>query len=256
MSAADTLRARGAELAAAFTLLTRLPLHRLRLPATPNSAGAVWAYPLVGAVVGAIGAAAYWLASVLSCPPALGALWATAVMILVTGALHEDGLADFADGLGGGSREQSLAIMRDHRIGSYGVIALILSLAIRVTAIAVIAETAAVAASLIAAGAVSRLAAVLVMAALPAARADGLSATVGRPSRALAAAALGVAVVICWLLLPFGTALIVIVAAAAAALAVGAIASARLGGQTGDVLGAAVVLAECLTLTALAIALA
>jgi adenosylcobinamide-GDP ribazoletransferase len=147
--------------------------------------------------------------------------------------------------------------MRDHHIGSYGVIALILSLAIRITAIAFIAETAAVAAALIAAGAVSRLAAVLVMAALPAARADGLSASVGRPSRALAAAALGVAVGICWLLLPFGTALIVIVVvAAAAALAVGAIASARLGGQSGDVLGAAVVLAECLALTALAIALA
>ena len=174
------------------------------------------------------------------------------MLILVTGALHEDGLADFADGLGGSTREQSLAIMRDHRIGSYGVIALILSLAIRITAIAVIAETAAVAAALIAAGAASRLAAVLVMATLPAARADGLSASVGRPSGALAAAALGVALVISWLLLPFGTALIAVITAAAAALAIGAIASARLGGQTGDVLGAVVVLAECLALTALA----
>jgi adenosylcobinamide-GDP ribazoletransferase len=174
------------------------------------------------------------------------------MLVLVTGALHEDGLADFADGLGGSTRKQSLAIMRDHRIGSYGVIALILPLAIRITAIAVIAETAAVAAALIATGAVSRLAAVLVMATLPAARADGLSASVGRPSGALAAAALGVALAISWLLLPFGTALIAVITAAAAALAIGAIASARLGGQTGDVLGAVVVLAECLALTALA----
>jgi adenosylcobinamide-GDP ribazoletransferase len=257
MSAADTLRARGAELAAAFILLTRLPVHRLPLGTAPGSgSSAVWAYPLVGAFVGAIGAAAYWLASVLSCPPALGALWTTAVMILVTGALHEDGLADFADGLGGGSREQSLAIMRDHRIGSYGVIALILSLAIRVTAIAVIAEGAAVAGALVAAGAVSRSSAVLIMSALPPARADGLAASVGRPSANLAAAALGTTFVISWLLLPFGTALIAIIAAATAALAIGAIASARLGGQTGDVLGAAVVLGECLTLTALAVALA
>jgi adenosylcobinamide-GDP ribazoletransferase len=257
MSAADTLRARGAELAAAFILLTRLPVHRLPLGTAPGSGNsAVWAYPLVGASVGAIGAAAYWLASGLSCPPTLGALWTTAVMILVTGALHEDGLADFADGLGGGSREQSLAIMRDHRIGSYGVIALILSLAIRVTAIAVIAETAAVTAALIAAGAASRLAAVLTMAALPAARKDGLSASVGRPSGALAAAALGTAAMICLLLVPFGTALTVMVISVVAALAIGAIASARLGGQTGDVLGAAVVLGECLTLTALAVALA
>lgn len=252
MSAADTLRARLAELAAAFTLLTRLPVHRVPLGSAPNSASAVWAYPLVGAACGGIGAAAYWLAAAFACPPALAAPWALAMLVLVTGALHEDGLADFADGLGGSTRKQSLAIMRDHRIGSYGVIALILSLAIRITAIAVIAETAAVAAALIATGAASRLAAVLVTAMLPAARADGLSASVGRPSGALAAAALGVALAISWLLLPFGTALIAVITAAAAALAIGAIASARLGGQTGDVLGAVVVLAECLALTALA----
>jgi adenosylcobinamide-GDP ribazoletransferase len=255
MSAADTLRARLAELAAAVTLLTRLPVHRLPLATAPNSASAVWAYPLVGALVGGIGAAAYWLAAAFACPPALAAPWALAVLALATGALHEDGLADFADGLGGATREQSLAIMRDHRIGSYGVIALILALAVRITAIATIAETAAVAAALITAGVAGRLAAVLVMAALPAARADGLAAAVGRPSGALAAAALGIAFVVSWLLLPFGTALIAIIAAAAAALAIGAIASARLGGQTGDVLGAAVVLAECLALTALAAAL-
>jgi len=255
MSAADAFRARGAELAAAFTLLTRLPVHRLPLGSAPNSASAVWAYPLVGAAVGGIGGAAYWLASAFACPPALAAPWALAVLILVTGALHEDGLADFADGLGGSSKEQSLAIMRDHHIGSYGVIALILSLAIRIIAIAVIAGTAAVAVALIAAGAASRLAAVLVMAALPAARVDGLSASVGRPTASLAAAAFGVAFVVSWLLLPIGTALIVIFGAAGAALAIGAIASARLGSQTGDVLGAAVVLAECLALTALAAAL-
>jgi len=256
MSAADTLRARLAELAAAFTLMTRFPVHRLPLAIAPNPASAVWAYPLVGALVGAIGSGAYWLASSLNCPPALAAPWTLAVLILVTGALHEDGLADFADGLGGSTKGQSLAIMRDHRIGSYGVIALILSLAIRIIAIAVIAETAAVAAALIAAGAAGRRAAGLVMAALPAARADGLSASVGRPSGALAAAALGIAFVVSWLLLPFGTALIAVITAAAAAVTIGAIASARLGGQTGDVLGAAVVLAECLALTALAAALA
>jgi adenosylcobinamide-GDP ribazoletransferase len=256
MSAADTLRARLTELAAAVTLLTWLPVHRLPLGSAPNSASAVWAYPLVGALVGGIGGGAYWLAAAFACPSALAAPWTLAVLILMTGALHEDGLADFADGLGGNTKEQSLAIMRDHRIGSYGVIALILSLAIRITAIAVIAETSAVAAALIAAAATSRLAAVLVMAALPAARADGISASVGRPRGARAAAALGVTFVISWLLLPFGMALIAIIAAATAALAIGAIASARLGGQTGDVLGAAVVLAECLVLTALASALA
>ncbi len=76
MSAADTLRARGAELAAALTLLTRLPVHRLPLGTAPDSgSSAVWAYPLVGAVVGATGGAAYWLASALDLPArARGAL--------------------------------------------------------------------------------------------------------------------------------------------------------------------------------------
>jgi adenosylcobinamide-GDP ribazoletransferase len=249
MNAADMLHEKAAELATAFTLLTRVPVHRLSLPAAAKPADAVWAYPLVGAAVGALGGGAYWLATALSAPPALAALWTLAVMTLATGALHDDGLADFADGLAGASKERSLAIMRDHHIGSYGVIALVLSLAIRATAIALIAESAAVAAALVAAGAVSRSSAVLLMSALPPARADGLSAAVGRPSANLAAAAIGVAFVICWLLL-FNLAPIVTSPAVVAALAVGAIASARLGGQTGDVVGAGVQLGECLTLTA------
>jgi len=255
MNAAEFLRERVGELVTAFMLLTRLPVERLSLPVAPNPADAVWAYPLVGAAIGALGGGVYWLASVLSAPPALAALWTLVVMTLATGALHDDGLADFADGLAGTSRERSLAIMRDHHIGAYGVIALVLSFAIRATAIALIAESAAVAAALVAACALSRSSAVLLMAALPPARVDGLSAAVGRPSANLAAAALGVAFVICWLLL-FNLAPIVTMIAIAIALAVGALASARLGGQTGDVLGAGVQLSECLSLTALVMLLA
>jgi adenosylcobinamide-GDP ribazoletransferase len=250
MNGTDALRDRAAELAAAFALLTRFPVQRLPLPAAPRPADAVWAYPLVGAAVGAVGGGIYWLASILSCPPALAALWALAAMILATGALHEDGLADFADGLAGNSRERRLAIMRDHHIGTYGIIALFLSLAIRATAIALIANSAAVLTALVAAGALSRSSAVLLMAALPPARADGLGALVGRPSANLAAVALGVAFVLSWLLL-FNLAPIVTSIAVAAAIAVGAVASARLGGQTGDVLGAGVQLSEGLILTAL-----
>jgi adenosylcobinamide-GDP ribazoletransferase len=205
----------------------------------------------VGAAVGAIGGAVYWIAHSLSCPPALAALCALVAMILATGALHEDGLADFADGLAGDSKERSLAIMRDHEIGTYGVIALLLSLAMRATAITLIAEPRAVMAALIAADAASRLSAVLIMAALPPARSDGMSASVGSPTAGLAAIALGVTFVIAWLLLPFGVALLLIVSAGVSAIVLGRVALTRLGGQTGDVLGASSQICECLALIVL-----
>jgi adenosylcobinamide-GDP ribazoletransferase len=254
MNAAEMLRQRLAELAAAFALLTRLPVRRLSLPRVTVPAEAVWAYPVVGAAVGAIGGAVYWITHSLSCPPALAAICALVAMILATGALHEDGLADFADGLAGDSKERSLSIMRDHQIGTYGVIALMLSLAMRATAIALIAEPRAVMAALIAADAASRLNAVLIMAALPPARRDGLSASVGSPTAGLAAIALGVTFVVAWLLLPFGVALLLILSAGVSAIVLGRIALTRLGGQTGDVLGASSQICECLALIVLVVA--
>ena len=124
-------------------------------------------------------------------------------MILATGAMHEDGLADFADGLAGDTKERSLSIMRDHQIGTYGVIALVLSLAMRATAVTLIAEPHAVMAALIGAGAASRLSAILIMTALPPARRDGLSASVGSPTAGLAGIALWLTFMIAWLVLPF-----------------------------------------------------
>ena len=112
----------------------------------------------------------------------------------LTGGLHEDGLADLADGLGGGrTRAERLAIMRDPRLGSFGALALILAVLARILALAALAEPALVAAALIAAGAVSRAALPALMAALPAARADGLAAAAGRPHPLRAAAAIAIA---------------------------------------------------------------
>jgi adenosylcobinamide-GDP ribazoletransferase len=254
MNANDMLRKGLAELAAAFALLTRLPVHRLSLPRVAVPSEAVWAYPIVGAAVGAIGGVVYWLTHWLSCPPALAALCALAAMILATGAMHEDGLADFADGLAGDTKERSLSIMRDHQIGTYGVIALALSLAVRATAIAIIAEPRAVMAVLIAADAASRLSLVLIMTTLQPARRDGLSASVGSPTAGLAAIALGLTFIIAWLLLPFGIALLLILSAIISAVVLGCMALVRLGGQTGDVLGASSQICECLALIVLVIA--
>ena len=253
MNAAEMLRQRLAELAAAFALLTRLPVHRLSLPRVTVPAEAVWAYPVVGAAVGAIGGAAYWLTHWLSCPPALAALCALVAMILATGALHEDGLADFADGLAGDTKERSLSIMRDHQIGTYGVIALVLSLAMRATAITLIAEPHAVMAALVGAGAASRLSAVLIMTVLPPARRDGLSASVGSPTAGLAGT-LCLTFMIAWLVLPFVVALLLILSAIVSAIVFGRVALTRLGGQTGDVLGASSQVCECLALIVLVIA--
>jgi adenosylcobinamide-GDP ribazoletransferase len=254
MNGTEILRERLAELGAAFALLTRLPVYRLPLPRVMASAEAVWAYPIVGAAVGVIGGTIYWITHSLSCPPALAALCALIAMISATGAMHEDGLADFADGLGGDTKERSLSIMRDHQIGAYGVIALVLSLATRATTVALIAEPRAVMAALIAADAGSRLSAVLIMAALPPARTDGLSASVGSPPVGLSAIALGLTCIIAWLLLPFAIALLLILSAIVSAIFIGRLALLRLGGQTGDVLGAGSQVCECLALMVLVIA--
>jgi adenosylcobinamide-GDP ribazoletransferase len=255
MSEADPWRQRLAELCAAFGLLTRLPVPRLPSPDTAP-AQAAWAYPLAGAAVGAIGGMSYALAQWLACPPPLAALFALAATILATGALHEDGLADFADGLGGNTPEARLAIMRDHRIGTYGVVALLLVLAMRATAISLLAKPGLVVAALIAAGAASRASAVLLMAALPPARRDGLSVSVGRPTATLTASALAIAFVLGVVLLSFGAGLLALAFAMAAAALIGRVAQVKLGGQTGDVLGAACALGEALALTALAAAYA
>jgi adenosylcobinamide-GDP ribazoletransferase len=212
---------------------------------------AVWAYPIVGAAVGAISGAVYWFTHWLSCPPALAAICALAAVIIATGALHEDGLADFADGLAGDTKERSLSIMRDHQIGTYGVIALLLSLAIRAAAIALIAAPAAVLAALVATDAAGRLAAVLLMAALPPARGDGLSASVGQPGAGMALVAALLTFAIAWLALSFGAAVLLVMAAGVSAAGIGLLARNRLGGQTGDVLGAACQICQCLALMAL-----
>lgn len=122
--------------------------------------------PLVGAVVGAITAAVLWLAAqALPLPPAV--LLGMAAGILATGAFHEDGLSDFADGMGGGhSKEKALAIMKDSRVGAYGVITLVLVLLLKYQALLALCDKYSLplgAASLIAAHGISRLMAASLM---------------------------------------------------------------------------------------------
>jgi len=240
------------ELVGAVTLLTRVPVARLLGDrAWPDAVASVWAYPVVGVLVGGAGAVALWLAGRLAMPPGIGAILAIAATILLTGGLHEDGLADTADGLGGGGTvARKLEIMRDSRIGSYGTLALIVALAVRGTALASLPPATGVAA-LVAAGGLGRGAIVLTLLLLPPVRTDGLTASLRRLKSGVAITGLGLAAVTP-VLLPAPVALGGIAGATAAAFAVAALARWQIGGATGDVLGAAEVVAECAVLCAVA----
>jgi adenosylcobinamide-GDP ribazoletransferase len=248
----DTPRPELFDVFAALGLLTRLPLAVDPNRAAARGAAAAWAWPVAGAIVGALGAAAAGLALSLGFAPGIAAALALAVQMLTTGALHEDGLADSADGLWGGwDKARRLAIMKDSHIGTYGVLALLLVTLIRWSAIAALLGTDLWWAGLIAAGALSRAPMAALMAALPNARGSGLSQSVGRPSRATALNAAVTALALAVLVLG-ADALVLIVPVIMTTLAVRAVAQRKIGGQTGDILGASQQLAEAATLSVLA----
>lgn len=222
---------------AALGLLSRLPVPVDVALATRRGALAAWAYPFAGAAIAGIAASAGQCALWAGLPAPLAAGLTLAAMVIITGALHEDGLADTADGLWGGwDRDRRLEIMKDSRIGAYGVIALILGLGLRWQALAAILDIA-LWPALIASAMLSRAAMVPLMTFLPNARACGLSQNVGRPAKStalLAGAAAGLAAVVAFQ--TFGVVLLAVTALTAASCAL--IARAKIGGQTGDILGA------------------
>ncbi len=214
-------------------------------PERPDISGAAWTFPVVGAAVGLAGGVVLLVALSLNLGPGLAGLLAVLAMVLATGALHEDGLADSADGLGGGhSVEKRLAIMRDSRIGTYGALALVFSVLLRAGALAGLAAIGQATAVfvLVAAEAASRATMARVWHEMPPARPDGLSAGLGRPDGRTSAAALAIggaiALVLTLPMLGIWTALVAISGSLAAGFAFAALARAAIGGQTGDTLGA------------------
>lgn len=246
-----------AEAATALVWLTRLPAGQLIGAAVPL-AQAAWAFPVAGLVVGLIGAAVLALAGFAGLPGAVAALLAVGAMIWTTGALHEDGLADLADAGGGRTPERRLEIMRDSRIGSYGVLALVLATGLRVMAVAaLVARDAHLAqAALIGLSAASRAGLVAALAWMEPARKDGLGRAAGRPRPGTVAAALGLgglamALPASWLAHPLSGWLVAALSMTGAQLWLVRRARRDLGGQTGDVLGAMQQLAEMAGLLAL-----
>ncbi len=234
----ETLEKLIADLRIGFSLSTRLPVG----PSTPLGEGDVarasWTFPIAGLVVGVAASLVYWLAIRVNVAPQPAAALALAATMLLTGAMHEDGLADTADALGGATREQKLAIMRDSRIGSFGAMALAISVLLRWSTIADIAEPRYVVLALISAHVAARACLPAFMHLVPPARTDGLSSGAGRPpsSSVIAALLLGA---LC-LLFSFGLTgtVVALLMLACTGFVLARIATKQFGGQTGDVLGA------------------
>lgn len=230
----------------ALAFLTRLPggSH----PSSPSElTGAVAWFPVVGLIIGAVGAGVYAGASALF-PPMPAAALAFVVTALATGGFHEDGLADSLDGLAGGwDREQRLEILKDSRHGTFGVLALVLVSIVKVSALASLADWTA-AGALIAAHVAGRAGAVALMGIAPTAQEVGLGADYTRslrPGPAIAGFLLGVAALVVvfqeW-------SPVAIVAVACGVALVGLWAQRKIGGVTGDLLGAAEQVGECAVL--------
>jgi adenosylcobinamide-GDP ribazoletransferase len=193
-------------------------------------------FPAVGAVVGLAAGAAYVLTSGAT-SPLVAAVAATAVLAVLTGALHLDGLADAADGLfGGGDAARRLEVMRDSRVGSFGLVAVVLVLLGDVAALASMSPARAIV-GLVIAGAVSRWTLLLVIAGLPYIRESGLGVAAGGPHRVFDVV-LGSAITVIVCALDWRRAAAAVVVALLIAAVVAVIARWRIGGATGDVYGA------------------
>lgn len=228
-----------AALRLACQFLTRLPIPVAYSPA--RMARAPRWYPAAGILVGLCAACAQALAA-LRFDPALAALAAVAVAMLVTGCLHEDGFADCCDGLGGGAgRERALEILRDSRLGTYGVAGLALMILGRWQALAAL-SAGLVAPALVAGHALSRASMVAAMVGARYARTEGAAASVaGHVGLGALAVALSVAVPPLAVLGAFAPASALFAGLAALALAHALTRTwytRRLGGYTGDCLGA------------------
>jgi adenosylcobinamide-GDP ribazoletransferase len=234
---------------AAILLLTRLRYGPARTVSGPEIAQGCWAFPVVGALVGLIGAVVYLIAYRLGLTAWPAAALAVAATMALTGCLHEDGLADTVDGFGGGeTREQKLAIMRDSRTGNYGVCGLVLSILLRGGALASLGAPSLVVPALIAAHGGARAVIAAFMFFVPPARNDGLSAAAGQPRQESAAVAVVLGLLILFLCLGAWHGLAALIVLAVVAALLGWLSLVQIDGQTGDVLGAVEQVSEIIVL--------
>lgn len=235
------------DLRQACGLLTRLPL--------PTSATAhiktgtaprfYWAFPLVGVIIAGLAAAPLLLLTILPIPNFLLAVFILLLAALLTGALHEDGLADLADSLGGQSPKARLAIMRDSSIGTFGVLALVIIVVVHVGALTVMIGSNMLG-GWVAAAAISRAMMVLQAWMHPPARSSGignsseagLTAVLGQPSQTVVLVCLALAVLVSFIFAGGLATFLAMLIGLVVSFIMGVFTRAHLGGVTGDALGA------------------
>ena len=247
------------DLAIALAMATRLPVPVDHDRAAERLAASAWASPLIGVLIGAVGASVFVLFQLFGASSSTAAWFAIGAQLIATGALHEDGLADAADGLGaGGEPDRIRQIMRDSRIGAYGAAALIIALGARAAAVGDVATGYGAFALFIASGAASRSIMVLIWTLAPVepGRQDGLAARAGRPGREAALAACGIGVVLALALVWSWAALWALILASVLSAMFAYYALTRTERLSGDFLGASQVIAEIILLAILASALA
>src|ERR1700680_1545370 len=220
------------DLRLATALLTRVPMPHPDGAMPAGLARAQRAFPLIGALIGLFVGLVDLSLLLIGIPLPAAAALALGASAALTGALHEDGLADVGDGFGGGrDRAAKLSIMRDSRLGTYGAIVLLVSFSARASALASL-PAAAIVPGLVVAHALGRAAIPVLAAGMPFARDDGLGKSAGRPEAASAITAVIVAIVIALLCLSAKEALLAVAVTVAAAAAVALLAWRQNGGGT------------------------
>ena len=213
-------------------------------------------YPLVGAIVGTVAAAAYFVTD-LALPTTIAVIIATAATALLTGAFHEDGLADTFDGISGAhDRNRALEIMHDSRIGTFGALALILVITLKIASLSSLSDTTTIIIALIAAQTISRTSIVVVQATSTYARETGIAAPQDQPFKPkntiIATLTALITIAALALILSPTAALLATAGAITGHILIRLYFQPRLKGHTGDTLGATQQITELATYIALA----
>ena len=232
------------EFCIATMMLTRLPVPSITR-SVPALNEAMWAFPLIGLIVSAGAASIGSLALYCGLPPLIACCLTLAAAAILTGALHEDGLADMADGFGaGGTAARISAIMKDSQIGSYGALSLILIVIMRVSVLTELTYSAlGFGICFILASMFGRGMAVILCSAYPVSSHASLGRAAAAPPRPALITSILFWLIPLWLIA--GSAgLIAACLGGALVLWIGRTATAKLGGLTGDIIGSAILLSE------------
>ncbi|UTW57415.1 adenosylcobinamide-GDP ribazoletransferase [Kordiimonas sp. SCSIO 12603] len=241
------------DIAAAFMLLTRIPINWTKISdAPPNLGRAMWAYPVVGFFIGGLMSLAFLASTHIGISKELAILIAISTAVFTTGSFHEDGLADVADGFGGGyGKDKKLEIMRDSRIGTYGGLALIIAFSFKFFSLQSMTEMDIVRAMIIVA-VISRSVILIPPLILSPARSNSLATEAGKPSFPTVTTAFILSLGSSFFIASMAATIFLTVSALLTTLVFCRLAYKQVGGYSGDILGATQQLSEIAMLITLA----